>query len=148
VDAWQVKIRAMQGSDAAAVTALSGELGYPASSGEIERRIADVGPREDGALFVAESEDGEVVGWLHVLGRHLLESEPSAEIGGLVVGAKARRKGAGRGLVDAAEAWAREHAYRKMSLRSNTVRVEARPFYESRGYRVTKTQYKFSKDLD
>ena len=62
-----------------------------------------------------------------------------------------RRTGAsterGNVLVAAAEGWARDNGYRVLTLRSNTSRIEARPFYESIGFRISKTQYKLTKDL-
>jgi GNAT superfamily N-acetyltransferase len=137
----------MRREDCETVATLSYDLGYPSGPQEIEKRFDAVTGGGDAAVLVAEADDGKVIGWLHVHGRRLLESDPHAEIGGLVVSPSARRAGAGRMLVAAAEGWAREHGYRVLTLRSNTSRIEARPFYESIGFRISKTQYKLTKDV-
>jgi GNAT superfamily N-acetyltransferase len=50
-------------------------------------------------------------------------------------------------LLAAAESWASARGYTSMRIRSNTARVEARPFYRKHGYAIVKTQYVFRKDL-
>ena len=140
-------VRPMLRDDSATVATLSYDLGYPSGPEEIGKRFDAVMHGGDAAVFVAESDGGDVIGWLHVHGRRLLESDPHAEIGGLVVSPAARRAGAGRKLVAGAEGWARDNGYRVLTLRSNTSRIEARPFYESIGFRISKTQYKLTKDL-
>jgi GNAT superfamily N-acetyltransferase len=137
----------MRREDREAVAALSYDLGYPSGPEEIGRRFDEVARGGDAAVYVAEALPGSVIGWVHIHGRRLLESDPHAEIGGLVVSPSARRMGAGRMLVLAAEVWARENGYGVVTLRSNTSRNEARPFYERLGFRITKTQYKLVKEL-
>jgi len=97
--------------------------------------------------LVAESETGKAVGWLHVFVCHLMESDPYAEIGGLVVDELCRGSGIGQRLLDQAEAWARTKACASIRLRSNIIRKEAHHFYLKRGYTVTKTQHAFAKTL-
>ncbi len=144
----ELRIRPMTPQDAEAVAGLSTQLGYPASASEVQRRFFGVVQASAGAVFVAESAGGEVIGWLHVFGRHLLETAPFAEIGALVVDGAARRQGVGRALIVAAEGWARGAGYGAIRVRSNTARTVARPFYEARGYELIKTQYVFQKALD
>lgn len=100
----------------------------------------------DHAVFVAEVEE-EVVGWLHVQGRELLESDRFAEITGLVVDQLHRGKGLGKSLLRAAEAWAREHGFKTMRVRSNVIRVDTHRFYEGAGYRVIETQKAFLREI-
>ena len=102
----------------------------------------------DGGLIVAEDEDGRILGWTHVIARVFLESDPYAELAGLVVDKNARRKGAGQALVSAAETWAVGRGYRTIRVRSNVKRVEARPFYEGRGYVIGKSQHVYEKTLE
>jgi len=142
-----VCVRPMTARDAAQVAALSGQLGYPSTPREIERRLGGVSRSADTAVLVAESPDGKVVGWAHVLGRDFLESDPYAELAGLVVDAAARRQGIGRALVSAAEAWAFDRGYAAMRVRSNVTRAEARPFYERMGYAIIKSQHVYRKTL-
>ena len=50
-------------------------------------------------------------------------------------------------LVSAAETWAMERGYATMRVRSNVKRVEARPFYEGRGFVILKSQNVYEKTL-
>ncbi len=140
-----VRVRPMTDGDAAEVAGLSGQLGYPSETEQIRERFRALSREPDSSVFVAERDDGRLAGWIHVLARRFLESDHYAEIAGLVVDAGARRGGVGRALIGAAEAWARERGCVTLRVRSNTRRVEAKPFYERMGYRVVKTQYVFEK---
>ena len=150
-----VFIRSATLDDAAAIAELSGQLGYPASSREIEERLAKICGHPQHGIFVAESIPehshvggaAKVIGWLHVCERPLVEADLRAEVNGLVVGEGFRRTGAGRLLMQRAEQWAREHACRAVMLRSNVIRADAHAFYEALGYRTTKTQKAFLKEL-
>lgn len=142
-----MRVREMTKRDAPAAAGLSGQLGYPSTVAQIERRFEKVSGDPESSLFVAEDEDGRVVGWVHVVGRFYLETDPHAELGGLVVDAAARRKGAGKALVSAAEAWAASRGYGSMRVRSNVKRVEARAFYEAAGYDIIKSQNVYLKTL-
>ena len=140
-------VRPMTPRDAEAVARLSGQLGYPSSADDVERRFRALAGNPDLALLVAEDGDGGVIGWIHVGGRRFLTSDAFAQIDGLVVEASARRRGAGRALVRAAEEWARGRGYAVLRVQSNVQRTEARPFYESMGYEVIKSQWVFRKTL-
>ncbi len=131
-------------ADAAALAALSTQLGYPAQPGEAAERLSALGPA--GAVLVAE-EDGTVLGWIHVCGVRFFQSPPFAEIGGLVVDAAARGKGVGKLLVQAAVRWAAEQGYGKLRVRSNMVREDAHRFYEREGFQRVKTQAVFDRRL-
>ena len=139
-------IRSARESDAATVASLSTQLGYPASPEQIGDRLASIGERVDQEVLVAE-QAGTVVGWVHVFRSDRLETDPFAEIGGLVVDRSHRGRGVGAALLDAAEAWAAARGLRAMRIRSNIVRDEARRFYENRGYTCSKTQAVFGKPL-
>jgi GNAT superfamily N-acetyltransferase len=82
-------------------------------------------------------------GWLHVAEIRTLESEPYAEIVGLVVDASRRSSGIGAFLVQAAIAWAAERGLDEIRVRSNVVRQRAHRFYERLGFDVIKTQKVF-----
>src|SRR5262245_28584316 len=142
-----MRVRGMTKQDARAAAELSGQLGYPSTVAQLEGRFDSVSGDPESALFVAEDDEGRVVGWLHVCGRSLLETDRFAEIAGLVVDAAARRKGAGRVLVSAAESWAASRGYVTMRVRSNVKRVEARAFYEAAGYAIVKSQNVYEKIL-
>jgi len=141
-------VRPMTAEDADAVATLSGQLGYPMTPSRIQKRYKMIIHNPDNGLFVAER-DGIILGWVHVLGVHYLESPRSfAEIGGLVVDAEFRRQQVGRLLMERAEAWAREQGYQEVRLRSGLHRTEAHQFYQAVGYTLTKTGHTFQKALD
>jgi len=137
----------MRIEDVAAVAQLATQLGYPSTAAQIGHRFHALEKSPDDRVLVAEAPDGAVVGWIHVFGRRMLESDADAEIGGLVVDEAARGRGVGSALMKSAEAWAGERGYDVVSVRTNVIRVEAHEFYKSRGYQVLKSQYKLRKNL-
>ena len=138
-----MNVRHAIASDAAALAALSTQLGYPAQPEEAAERLFTLGA---GALLVAE-EDGAVLGWIHVCGIRFFQSAPFAEIGGLVVDEAARGRGVGKLLVEAAVRWAADQGYGKLRVRSNVIREDAHRFYEREGFRRVKTQAVFDRRL-
>ncbi len=139
-----VNIRQATASDAAALAALSTQLGYPTQPGEAAERLSALGPAS--AVLVAE-EDGAILGWIHVCGVQFFQSPPFAEVGGLVVDEASRGRGVGKLLLEAGARWAAERGYRKLRVRSNVVREDAHRFYEREGFRRTKTQAVFDRGL-
>jgi len=143
----ELKIRRAGASDAPQLAALTGQLGYPATAAQIRKRLQGIKPASQNAVFVADSKNGGVIGWLHVSRDVLLESEIRAEVNGLVVAEGQRSLGAGARLLAAAEDWARKHGCKNMSVRSNVIRERAHKFYERNGYEHYKTQKSFRKPL-
>lgn len=142
----RVSVRLAMMQDAARFAQLCGQLGYPSTTEEVERRLRWILPDKESAVFVAES-GGNVVGWIDVFLSRLLETDQHAEIGGLVIDQGCRSQGVGRLLLERAEAWAREKGCRAVTLRSNVIRERAHAFYEAHGYTVIKTQKAFRKTL-
>jgi GNAT superfamily N-acetyltransferase len=140
------EIRRAKPEDAAPLAALATQLGYPSTTEDVERRLEPILKDSEHAVFVAQLA-GRVVAWLHVHLCHLVESELSAEIGGLVVEEGCRRSGAGRLLMKRAEDWACRKGCRAVTLRSNVVRKEAHLFYTKLGYPNIKTQHSYRKLL-
>jgi GNAT superfamily N-acetyltransferase len=142
-----IKIRRARSSDSARLAILCTELGYPVMASEMRARLSRLKPAADNAVFVAETFDREVIGWLHASVSHLLEVPLRAEINGLVVGEGQRSKGAGAQLLNAVEDWARKKKCLSISVRSNVIRERAHAFYERHGYEHYKTQKAFRKPL-
>lgn len=140
-------VRRATPEDAPRLAALSGELGYPASSEDIGRRVAELAERADALILVAELMPGDIVGWIHGTEQLLLESGRRCELVGLVVDPRARGRGVGRRLVAEVEAWAAGRGIRQMAVRSNVTRLESHPFYERLGYTRVKTQHAYRKRL-
>jgi GNAT superfamily N-acetyltransferase len=132
--------------DSVTVAALSGELGYPAEAREVLRRLRSLSTRGDCRILVAEA-DGAVCGWLQAQAVTTLETGLRVEIQGLVVSGAVRRRGVGRDLVAAAEAWALELGAAAVVVRTNAKRLESQAFYGALGYAVSKSQVVFRKGL-
>lgn len=139
-----VRLATMQ--DAARLAELCGQLGYPSTTEEVERRLRLILPDQESAVFIAES-GGNVVGWIDVFVSRLVETDQHAEIGGFVVDEGCRSQGVGRLLLERAEEWARAEGCSVMTLRSNVIREKAHTFYQNSGYAVVKTQKAFRKTL-
>jgi GNAT superfamily N-acetyltransferase len=142
-----VRVRQAEARDAGAIAKLCGQLGYPSTGDDIERRLALAGRGSDAAVLVADSRGDGVIGWIHVRAFHLLTRDACAELGGLVVDEARRGRGIGGRLMDAAEDWARRQGLGTLRLRSNVVRGEAHAFYLGRGYTSSKTSLLFTKTL-
>jgi GNAT superfamily N-acetyltransferase len=140
-----IRIRAMRTDDAAPVATLSEQLGYPSTESDVRRRFAGIEGSADAAALVAESGEGQILGWVHVFAARLVESDPYVEVGGLVVAERSRGQGVGRALMAAAEEWAAATGCATIRLRSNVLRDDAHRFYAHIGYERVKTQHTFRK---
>ena len=140
------EIRSARSEDAPRVAQLAGDLGYTISSASVGTAI-DRLQADEGAIFVAD-EGERVTGWIHVHRSHVIQTEPFAEVGGLVVDPQNRGDGIGRRLLETAEQWASANGLSVIRVRSNIVRSNAHLFYERRGYNVEKTSYTFTKNLN
>ena len=140
------EIREARPQDYARIAELAGQLGYPSSPEEIAKRLDDRRGLQEHAVFVAQRGD-EIAGWLGAYVCRTVEADARAEISGLVVDPGFRSQGIGPLLLVRAEQWAREKGCRAIGLRSNVIRDRAHAFYERHGYKHTKTQKSFRKDL-
>jgi RimJ/RimL family protein N-acetyltransferase len=120
------------------------------SVGEERRYLRTISRYPHAAVFVAE--DGE-----RIVARLSLARDPhpaSAHVAdlGLMVAASHRRRGIGRGLLDAAVQWARDSGVRKLELHVLPHNAAAIALYEDFGFRregVRKGHYHRSgRDLD
>lgn len=144
-----VAIRAARASDATAIAALAGELGYPVTTDAIRDRLARLAatPATD-AVFVAVGAEDTPIGWLHVGIREALEHGRRGEILGLVVAGTARGGGIGRALVAAAERWVADRGETEVTVRSNAARTASHPFYLRLGYERVKTSEVYRRSVD
>ena len=129
------------------IAELCGQLGYLATAREIAERLRRLVPPSQHAVFVAESTERNVIGWVHVSDSRVLEVAPRAEVNGLVVDEEKRSSGAGSLLLEEAERWAKRRECKSLSVRSNVIRERAHKFYERHGYEHYKTQKAFRKAL-
>jgi len=142
----RLRVRRARRSDAARLAELSGQLGYPTTTREMQERLRRVAPASQHAILVAEA-SGKIVGLLHVSATPLLEVPFRAEVNCLIVDERVRSRGAGARLLQHAENWARKRGCVSMSVRSNVLRERAHHFYLRNGYEHYKTQKAFRKAL-
>ena len=142
-----MQIRSAGAEDVESLTTLCAELGYPTSAEDVAQRLARMRASAQDAVFVAEDADGSIVGWIHVFGALRLESQPFAELGGLVVAAAHRRRGVGKLLCERASQWASHGGFRALRVRTRVERQDAHRFYRRLGFSRTKTQQIFSQQL-
>jgi GNAT superfamily N-acetyltransferase len=142
-----IRLRPPRPSDAPALAALAGELGYPTDAEQLLGRLAALSPT-DAAVIVSTDAGDAPTGWCQVeLFRTLVEPS-SALIVGLVVGDGHRSEGIGVALLEAAEGWARARGCRRMVVTTRITRERAHRFYAREGYVVNKTSHFLNKPLD
>jgi GNAT superfamily N-acetyltransferase len=139
-------VRTAHPADAAAIAALAGELGYPSRLDQIKSRLQHLCEEKGNWVAVAEIQ-GRVVGWIHLFAAYRVESEPFAEIGGLVVEQSSRGQGVGRRLAAAAAAWATERGFAELRVRTNVIRSGTHRFYARVGFDSLKAQTVFAKKV-
>ncbi|MBV8466370.1 MAG: GNAT family N-acetyltransferase [Burkholderiales bacterium] len=141
-------VRPFRIEDAERVGELMVPLGYPQVDAEtVFARVERLVQGAPFNVFVAELA-GLVVGWVHVAWYVNLITGGYAEVCALVVDEGCQRRGVGKKLIAAAEAWAVEATQAdRIRLGSGVHRTEAHKFYESMGYTTQRASYVFQKPL-
>jgi len=145
----QLTVRPATIEDAGALARLSVQLGYPTSREQVESRLGTILGKPEHAVLVAEVESGsdgtpktgpQVVAWIHGFVQRVVESDPTVQLGGLVVDEAWRGRGAGRLLLEHVERWACSVGCATVTVRSNVIREQAHEFYQKMGYNAVKVQ--------
>jgi GNAT superfamily N-acetyltransferase len=98
-------------------------------------------PPAGAVLLVAESE-GAAVGFIYLeVLRDYFVGEEHGHVGILAVSEATEGKGAGGALMRAAETWARERGYRRLTLTVFDGNARARAIYDHLGYRPETLRY-------
>ena len=143
----KIVVRPATQADTAAIHELNREgLGYDYDLQKTALRIGEVLEDSGNRLLIAEL-DGKVVGYIHGGVYTCTYSDPLKNILALVVSEDSRGRGAGRALLQALEAWAREDGAVGVRLVSGVDRTGAHRFYEACGYHVRKEQKNFIRYL-
>lgn len=134
----QVKIRSATEQDAPAAARLMAQLAEH-TRGHIDPGVEDrfraMVELSQYAIFVAEDEDGQVIGLLSASQRWTLwHTGPCALIEELVVDEGARRQGTGRALIQAALGWARDQGCSEVEVSTDHDNLGARAFYRQLGF--------------
>ena len=93
----------------------------------------DAAKSGDGAVLVAADAAG-IAGVISVRPSTHFTGERDGYIGELVVADRASRHGIGRALIDAADAWSRDHGLRNLTLHTGAFNAGARGFYAALGF--------------
>jgi GNAT superfamily N-acetyltransferase len=131
-------VRVASAADAEALADLCGELGYPSTSGQVRDRLRFLADPER-TLLVADVE-GCLAGFIDVHVQRVVEADPYAEVGGLVIKAERRGEGLGAALLAAAAEWSRGRGLAVMWIRANLAREGVHDFYPAVGCRSVKDQ--------
>jgi GNAT superfamily N-acetyltransferase len=130
-------IRSAGPADAGQLTPLIGQLGYESTLGEVQTRLDQLLSHPDYAVLVIE-EEGQIIGVGSVqVGLGIEKNGSWGRLLALSIDQSARRRGAGRALVAACEAWARTRGAASMVITSGHHREWAHRFYERCGYAAT-----------
>ncbi len=138
-----MRIRDAGREDAESLASLLAELGYPDEPGRIRARVAAFAADAGSVLLVAEDR-GELVGLVSASVLPLLHEDGNwCRISALVVSSARRRDGAGRALLEAAEAFGRSRGcrYAEVTSGERAEREVAHRFYEALGYEQVSKRY-------
>jgi ribosomal protein S18 acetylase RimI-like enzyme len=126
-------IRPVRMTDATAIAALLGELGYPAEADDVVARLERVLGRDSGILVY--DLEREAVGLVTYQLIHLLyRSLPQCRITALVVREDRRRRGIARALLRAVESLARERGCFRLEVTTRPDRGDALGLYIASGF--------------
>lgn len=140
-----MNIRFAEASDWESVyTINSRSLGYDYPPGKTREKVEAILSSPYAWIFVLETGD-RVKGYIHVADYQCTYSDPLMNILALAVDTDMQGKGAGRALIERAEAFAREKGYAGIRLVSGENREGAHKFYAAVGYSVRKMQKNFIK---
>ncbi len=138
-----IEIRIAEARDAAAMSTLLGELGFPSPAAVVSERLEALDVAEEKTLVATRR--GNVVGLLTLHITPVLHRPTSiGRLAALVVAEHERGKGIGRALVDAAEQFFAERGCKLVEVTSNLRLVDTHSFYERLGYEATSLRFKKS----
>lgn len=127
---------------------LNSQLGYETDEQTFAKRFLFLSNHPEHSVIVVRNSNEEVIAWMHMGLRFLLEAEHFAQLAGVVVREQERSSGVGAHLLKVAEDWSRHHGMKKICLSSSVTRERAHSFYLKNGYEHSKTSKLFSKALE
>jgi GNAT superfamily N-acetyltransferase len=142
-----VVIRPATLSDAAELSTLMDQLGYPATPAEMAERLEAIIAAANYQTIVVEDE-GHIIGMVGdcVVGPIYEKAGSGGHVMALVVAPDARHRGIGAALMAAGEYWLQTQGVQSIYLVSSATRTEAHGFYERLGYQHAAGEFLFVKD--
>lgn len=132
-----LRFRDSGAADAAALSVLLAQLGYPTSPPCVAERLANLAAGGLTRILVADAGAG-AIGFLALTRMDILPyQEPLARITALCVEESSRGAGVGRALEERAAEVARGWGCGKIEVTSNRRRLRAHDFYQKHGYEET-----------
>ncbi|WP_234402448.1 GNAT family N-acetyltransferase [Oceanobacillus damuensis] len=132
----EVTVRSAKENDVEQLAGLMGELGYPATKEEMQKRFSKINAALSYHTFVAVVDDS-VVGMIGMMESHHYErNDDYIRIVAFVVASAYRNHGVGRKLLEKTESLARKKGIHKLVLNSGNrdERNESHRFYERSGF--------------
>ena len=134
-------VRRAEAGDAAAIAVCLAALGYATPPALVAEKLYTLGSSSDAVLVVEDSTTG-IVGVVSVHLVPLFHAAGNlARLTALAVVPGHQRKGVGRTLVTAAEAFAWEHDCRRVEVTSGDHREDAHRFYHALGYEMDERRF-------
>lgn len=125
---------------------LNSQLGYEADFSGFSKRFLALINSPEHSIIVAKKKN-EVVAWMHMGIRRLLEDEDFAQLIAVVVSDNFRNIGVGKHLLKIAEDWARYFDFKSLYLNSSFPREKAHNFYLKNGYTHIKSSKSFMREF-
>jgi len=125
---------------------LNPQLGYKTDFSGFSKRFRYLINSPEHSIVIAKR-NNEVVGWMHLAIRRLLENEDFAQLAAVVVSEKVRGFGVGTHFIKIAEDWARYFEFKTVGLNSSFPREKAHEFYLKNGYTHLKNSKLFIKKV-
>jgi GNAT superfamily N-acetyltransferase len=134
-------VRRAEAGDATAIAVCLAALGYATPPALVAEKLSRLGGPSDTVLVVEDPTTG-IVGVVSVHLVPLFHAAGNlARLTALAVVPQHQRKGVGRALVAAAEAFAWEHDCRRVEVTSGDHREDAHRFYHALGYEMDERRF-------
>jgi aminoglycoside 6'-N-acetyltransferase I len=146
-----IKIHPLRDADQVEWLRLRRALWPAAAPADLEREMAQIrADMDQQPVFVAEKPDGSLCGMIEVSIRSNAEGCRTDNVGyveGWFVDPEWRRRGVGRRLVEAAEAWARTQGCTEMASDTDPDYPLSPDAHQGLGYQIVQRTIHFRKDL-